>query len=108
RPALFSGARAFVYPSLYEGFGLPLLEAMACGAPVLTSSVSALPEVVADAALIVSPEDVDALAAPIARIWRDERLRADPRARGLARARQFSWERTARLTLDVYEAVLRR
>jgi alpha-1,3-rhamnosyl/mannosyltransferase len=106
RPVLLTGARAFVYPSLYEGFGLPPLEAMACGTPVLTSNVSSLPEVVGDAALFVNPDDVDALATALARLWRDETLRADLRARGLAQARQFSWERTARLTLDVYRAVL--
>jgi alpha-1,3-rhamnosyl/mannosyltransferase len=102
RPVLLTGARAFVFPSLYEGFGLPPLEAMACGTPVLTSNVSSLPEVVGDAALFVSPDDVDALATALARLWSDETLRAELRARGLAQARQFSWERTARLTLDVY------
>ena len=106
RPTLLAGARAFVYPSLYEGFGLPPLEAMACGTPVLTSGVASLPEVVGDAALFVNPEDVEALAASLARIWHDAALRADLRARGLARARQFTWERTARLTLDVYRTVL--
>jgi glycosyltransferase involved in cell wall biosynthesis len=106
RPALLTGARAFVYPSLYEGFGLPPLEAMACGTPVLTSNVASLPEVVGDAALLISPEDVPALAAALARIWSDDSLRADLRARGFAQARRFSWERTARLTLDVYRTVL--
>lgn len=106
RPALQAGARAFVYPSLYEGFGLPPLEAIACGTPVLTSNVSALPEVMGDAALYVDPEDVSELAAALTRIWRDDALRADLRARGLARARQFSWDRTARLTIDVYRSLL--
>jgi O-antigen biosynthesis alpha-1,3-rhamnosyltransferase len=106
RPVLLTGARAFVYPSLYEGFGWPPLEAMACGTPVVTTNVSSLPEVVGDAALFVSPDDVDGLAAALSRVWQDEPLRADLRARGLARARQFSWERTARLTLDAYHAAL--
>ena len=106
RAPLLAGARDFVYPSLYEGFGLPPLEAMACGTPVLTSNVSALPEVMGDAALSVDPTDVSALTAALTRIWGDEALRADLRARGLARASQFSWDRTARLTLDVYHAVL--
>jgi alpha-1,3-rhamnosyl/mannosyltransferase len=106
RLPLFAGARAFVYPSLYEGFGLPPLEAMACGTPVLTSNVSALPEVMGDAALFVDPEDVSELAAALTRIWHDDALRADLRARGLARAGHFSWDRTARLTLDVYRRVL--
>jgi glycosyltransferase involved in cell wall biosynthesis len=107
RPSLLCGARVFVYPSLYEGFGLPPLEAMACGTPVITSNVSALPETVGDAALLVDPTDVDALATAIRRLWRDEALRADLQARGLTRARDFSWERTARLTLAVYTTVLR-
>jgi len=107
RVSLLGGARALVYPSLYEGFGLPPLEAMACGTPVVTSDVSSLPDVVGDAALLVNPLDVDELAAAIKRLWHDETLRADLRARGLARARQFTWDRTARLTLDVYAAALR-
>ena len=107
RPPLLAGARTFVFPSLYEGFGLPPLEAMACGTPVVTSRVSALPEVVGDAALLVDPLDVDELAGAIRRLWDDEALRADLRARGLARARQFTWDVTARLTLDVYAAALR-
>ena len=107
RPPLLCGARVFVYPSLYEGFGLPPLEAMACGTPVITSNVSALPETVGDAALLVDPMDVDALAAAIRDLWRDDALRADLRARGLARARDFSWERTARLTVAVYASALR-
>jgi O-antigen biosynthesis alpha-1,3-rhamnosyltransferase len=106
RPALLGGARAFVFPSLYEGFGLPPLEAMACGTPVLTSKVSSLPEVMGDAALYVAPTDVEALAEAMTQIWRDDALRADLRARGLARAALYSWERTAGLTLDVYRAVL--
>jgi alpha-1,3-rhamnosyl/mannosyltransferase len=106
RPLLVAGARALVYPSLYEGFGLPPLEAMACGTPVLTSNVSSLPEVVGDAAVLVDPCDVGALAAAIRRLWHDDGLRADLRARGLARARRFRWDVTARLTLDVYAAAL--
>jgi len=107
RPMLLGGARAFLYPSLYEGFGLPPLEAMACGTPVITSDVSSLPEVVGDAALLIDPHDVDGLAGAIRRLWDDEALRQDLRARGLARARDFSWERTARLTLEVYAAAMR-
>ena len=107
RVGLLGGARALVYPSLYEGFGFPPLEAMACGTPVITTDVSSLPEVVGDAALLVNPLDVDELAGAIERLWHDEPLRADLRARGLARSQQFTWERTARLTLDVYAAALR-
>ena len=106
RPALIGGARAFVYPSLYEGFGLPPLDALACGTPVLTSNVSSLPEVVGDAAILVDPRDVRAIADGLVRLWHDDGLRGELRARGLARAREFSWERTARLTLAVYERVL--
>jgi alpha-1,3-rhamnosyl/mannosyltransferase len=102
RPPLLSGARVFVYPSLYEGFGLPPLEAMASGTPVITSNVSALPETVGEAALLIDPLDVDALAGAIRRLWDDATLRGELRVRGLMRARDFSWERTARLTLDAY------
>ena len=105
-PALMNGARAFVYPSLYEGFGLPLLEAMACGTPVVASNVSSLPEVVDAAGLLVDPNDPEALAGAMQRVWGDEDLRAELRARGLARASQFSWERTARLTFGVYRNVM--
>jgi alpha-1,3-rhamnosyl/mannosyltransferase len=102
RPALVNGARGFVYPSLYEGFGLPVLEAMACGVPVLASNVSSLPEVVGDAGLLVDPSDVDAIAQGMVRLWDDEALRRDLSARGLRRAAGFSWERTARQTLTAY------
>lgn len=105
-PALYSCAAAFVFPSLYEGFGLPPLEAMACGTPVVTSNVSSLPEVVGDAALTVDPYDVAALAAAIERALTDEPLRAELRARGLARAAQFTWERAARETMNVYQQLL--
>ena len=102
RPALINGARGFVYPSLYEGFGLPVLEAMACGVPVLASNVSSLPEIVGDASLLVDPQDVDAIAREMARLWQDEALRRELAARGLERAQSFSWERTASQTLNVY------
>jgi alpha-1,3-rhamnosyl/mannosyltransferase len=102
RPALITGARAFVYPSLYEGFGLPVLEAMACGVPVLASNVSSLPEVVGDAGLLVDPYDVDVIARGMVRLWQDEALRHELSRRGLERARGFSWERTASQTLSAY------
>jgi glycosyltransferase involved in cell wall biosynthesis len=105
-PALYSGATALVYPSTYEGFGLPPLEAMACGTPVVTSACASLPEVVGDAALHADPRDADDLAAALRRIVDDGALRADLSRRGLARSRAFSWERTARETLRVYDAVL--
>jgi glycosyltransferase involved in cell wall biosynthesis len=99
---LYGGATLFAFPSLYEGFGLPALEAMACGTPVVASNVSAVPEVVGDAALQVSPWDVEALAGAMERVLGDEHLRADLRERGLRRAAEFSWEKAARQTLDVY------
>ncbi len=100
-PALLSGALAFVFPSLYEGFGMPILEAMACGTPVLTSATSALPEIAGDAALLIEPEDTAAIADGLARLASDAVLRADLRARGLARAAQFTWKRCAEETLAV-------
>ena len=105
-PALYAGAAAFCYPSLYEGFGLPPLEAMACGTPTITSNVSSLPEVVGDAALTVDPLSVRDIAAAMRRLLHEESARQEYRARGLARAAQFSWERTARLTREVYDGVL--
>ena len=103
-PMLYAGATVFVMPSLYEGFGLTPLEAMACGVPVVCSNASSLPEVVGDAALLVNPRDGTALAQAIARVLDDAALRDELRAKSLARAAQFSWERTARETLQVYRA----
>ena len=103
--ALYSLADVFVYPSLYEGFGLPVLEAMACGTPVVTSNVASLPEVTGDAAILVAPEEVDGIRDALSRVLDDATLRADLSRRGLARAAQFSWDRCARQTLDVYRSV---
>ena len=102
-PALFSAARAFAYPSLYEGFGLPILEAMACGTPVLTSSVSCLPEIAGGAALLVSPLDVDAIAAGLNRLLTDSRLRSELISSGHARAAKFTWDSSARQLVSIYE-----
>jgi glycosyltransferase involved in cell wall biosynthesis len=99
--ALLGGAEALVYPSLYEGFGLPVIEAMACGTPVLTSDVSALPEVAGGAALLVDPRDVGSIRDGIARLLTDEPLRRRLKEAGVERASRFSWERTARLTAEV-------
>jgi len=103
---IYSAADAFVFPSLYEGFGLPALEAIACGAPVICADSTSLPEVSGGAALLVSARDVGALAGAIRRLLSDAVLREELRARGLRRAAQFTWESSARKTLDVYHAVL--
>ena len=105
-PMLYRAASVFVYPSLFEGFGFPPLEAMACGCPVLCSTRGALGEVVGDAAATVNPEDVPALQAQLAALAAGGELRATLRAAGLARARRFDWQRTASKTLDVYAAAL--
>ncbi len=103
---LWGVADAFVYPSLYEGFGLPVLEAMARGVPVACADTSSLPEVAGDAALLFDPRSEDAIARAIERLLGDPAFARDLRERGLARANQFSWERTARLTLDSYARAL--
>jgi glycosyltransferase involved in cell wall biosynthesis len=106
--ALYSLATVFAYPSLWEGFGLPVVEAMACGAPVLTSDVSSMPEVAGDAAVLVDPTDVEAIADGLTRLLDDAALREDLAARGRRRAASYSWERCARETLAVYRSVLAR
>lgn len=104
-PALYAGAACFVFPSLYEGFGLPVLEAMAAGTPVVASRVGAIPEVAGDAALLVAPDQPAELAAAVASVLDDRTLRARLVERGRRRAAAFTWERAARETLAVYEAV---
>jgi glycosyltransferase involved in cell wall biosynthesis len=104
--ALYSGAACFVFPSLYEGFGFPVLEAMACGCPVVTSTASSLPELAGDAALLVDPADPDAITAAIARLLDDGALRRELARRGRRRAAEFTWERCAGETLRVYDRVL--
>jgi glycosyltransferase involved in cell wall biosynthesis len=100
-PALYRGAALFAFPSLYEGFGLPVLEAMACGVPVVCSNTSSLPEVAGDAALLVNPLDVDGLSAAMVRVLEDAALRKTMISRGLAQAARFTWERSARQLLHV-------
>ena len=101
-PALYTGALLFVYPSYFEGFGLPPLEAMQCGTPVVTGDRTSLPEVVGDAGLTVNPFDESAIAAGLERLLDDSELRARLRVKGLERARLFDWHETARLTLNAY------
>jgi len=105
-PLWYNVAECFAYPSLYEGFGLPALEAMACGTPVITSNVSSLPEVVGEAGLTLSPQDVEGLADALWRVLSDGELRTHLRQCGLRQAARFSWAETARQTLDVYDRVL--
>lgn len=105
-PAIYAGARALVLPSLYEGFGLPVLEAMACGTPVVCSRSSSLPEVAGEAALLIDPTDVQALEAGLASVLQDEAVRQEMRTRGLVQAGRFTWQRAARETLAVYQRLL--
>lgn len=105
--AQYRGALALVYPSLCEGFGLPVLEAMAAGAPVIAADRASIPEVAGSAAILIDPEDTDALAAAMSQVAEDAALRAALRQRGRARAQEFTWERAARETLDIFEEALR-
>ena len=105
---MYSGASLFVFPSLYEGFGLTPLEAMSCGTPVVCSNRTSLPEVVGDAALTVDPENVQELVTAMRRVLTDNELHADLSQRSLKQAEKFSWQKTARETLAVYEETLAR
>jgi glycosyltransferase involved in cell wall biosynthesis len=105
-PALYRQASLFAFPSIYEGFGRPPLEAMACGTPVVTSNTSSLPEVVGDAAVLVDPLDISELAGAMERVLTDTGLQRSLIEKGLARAKQFTWERTARETINLYHQLL--
>lgn len=105
-PSLYSGALAFIYPSLYEGFGFPVLEAMASGIPVISSATSSLPEVVGDAGLLVDPENPSDIAEKIFLLINDEKLRNSLREKGTERVSKFSWEQTAGKVLEVYKKLL--
>jgi len=102
---LYNGARVFVFPSLYEGFGAPPLEAMTCGVPVITSKASSLPEIVADAAILINPYDVSELAAAIADLLHDEKLQTELTEAGFRNVQRFSWDKAARDTLAVYNSI---
>ena len=105
---LYNGAGVLATPSFYEGFGLPPLEAMACGTPVVVADRASLPEVVGEAGLLVNPDDPDDIAQALARVLTEEPLRERMRELGLAQAARFTWKKTARETLDVYRRVLAR
>jgi glycosyltransferase involved in cell wall biosynthesis len=107
-PALYSAASLFVYPSLYEGFGLPALEAMACGTPVIASNQSSLPEVVGDAGLLVDPRHVEVITEAMLRVLADDALRQQLAQAGRRRAAQFTWEQVAAKMIDLYQTVLER
>lgn len=104
-PAFYNAAEVFIYPSVYEGFGLPVLEAMACGTPVVTSRISSMPEIVGEAGILVDPYRIDELADAVNRILKDQELRRNLAGHGIERAKAFTWERTARETLSVYQTV---
>ncbi len=104
---LYSQAAVFVFPSIYEGFGMPVLEAMACGAPVITSSTTSLPEVAGDAALLVDPENVEALGDALQRLLEDAALRERLRTKGVERVKGFTWDRSARRTMNLYRELCR-
>jgi len=103
----YAAATAFVYPSIYEGFGLPPLEAMACGTPVIVSNAASLPEVVGDAGLLIAPEDVSSWTAALIRMWNDSAYRAELVDRGRQQAAQFTWRETARQTMIAYRQVVK-
>jgi len=107
-PALYSGALCFIYPSYFEGFGLPVLEAMQCGVPVLAANRTSLPEVVGDAGLLFDPFNAKAIAEALARVIEDSNYRAELGHRGIERARAFKWTTSARLTLEIYYRALRK
>jgi glycosyltransferase involved in cell wall biosynthesis len=104
-PGLYAGAEMLVFPSLYEGFGIPALEAMACGTPVVASNASSLPEVVKDAGMLVDPVDDNAWTTAMLNLLGDRGIRTQLRSKGISRSRLFSWERTARETLEIYKSL---
>ena len=105
-PIVYNLSRVFVYPSIYEGFGLPPLEAMACGTPVITTAVSSMPEHVGDAGILIPPQDEKALTNALQKLINNSTLQEELSSKGLERASQFTWKRTAQETLKVYQSVL--
>lgn len=106
-PLLYSSAQVLVYTTLYEGFGLPILEAMACGVPVITSNISSMPEIAGNAAVLVDPKNVDEIQKSIKEIKEDKGLRNELVQKGLKRSKEFSWEKAARETFNVYESLMK-
>jgi len=106
-PAFYSEAYCLAFPSLYEGFGLPILEAMACGTPVMTSNISSMPEAAGDAALLVNPADTDEIANALLRLIADTELRAQLIQRGIAQAKRFTWDKSAAQLAGIYDEILR-
>jgi glycosyltransferase involved in cell wall biosynthesis len=104
-PYLYNGAEVFVYPSIYEGFGIPVLEAISCGTPTITSNVSSMPEVIGDAGITVNPNDVDELKDAIKRIIEDDDLKEQFRKQGIEQAKKFTWKNCAKDTLQVYKKI---
>jgi len=107
-PSLYSGSLFFVYPSYYEGFGLPILEAMACGTPVITSNRSSMPEIAGDAAVLFNPDNQQELYSTMMLLIQDEELRSEMSRKGIIQAAKYSWEKTARKTLKIYEDAYRK
>jgi glycosyltransferase involved in cell wall biosynthesis len=105
-PALYSAASLFLFPTLYEGFGLPPLEAMACGTPVVTSNLSSQPEATGDAAILVNPYNIDEIAVAIRRVFEDNTLAEQLRQKGLKRVEDLTYEREAKETMSVYQEIL--
>lgn len=105
-PYIYNAAKLFVYPSLYEGFGLPTVEAMACGIPVITSNITSIPEVVDNSALLIDPKDTDSLCESMLNVLSNQALYNNLVKSGLKRAAQFSWEKTAKDTIRVYNKII--
>ena len=103
--ALYSGAEGFIYPSLYEGFGLPILEAMACGCPVITSNLGSMKEIAGESALLIEPENVESIVGAISKICRNKKVSEELKIKGFKRAGEFNWQKTASQTLEVYRAL---
>ena len=105
KPYLLNGSKAFIYPSIYEGFGLPVLESLACGVPTITSNVSSLPEIAGDAALLIDPTNSDELYSNIKKLLTDPDLCKELKRKSLIQAQNFSWKKTAQWTIDIYSSL---